>query len=161
MKKIVSKFLLELNTMTLEKRVEVNASEEAIEYLVKKGFDDKLGARPLARIIDDEIKKPLSKMILFGDLLDGGRVEVTEPAEEARFGVMARRAAQRKRGAPALGNMRCRTERAIGPATRGLPGACGQRRTGIKRIKPHACGEIVRLDVGAKTVRGPDAGNRV
>jgi ATP-dependent Clp protease ATP-binding subunit ClpA len=77
MKKIVSKFLLELNTMTLEKRVEVNASEEAIEYLVKKGFDDKLGARPLARIIDDEIKKPLSKMILFGQLLDGGRVEVT------------------------------------------------------------------------------------
>jgi ATP-dependent Clp protease ATP-binding subunit ClpA len=77
MKKIVKKFLLELNTMTIEKRVEVNASEEAIEYLVKKGFDDKLGARPLARIIDDEIKKPLSKMILFGDLLDGGRVEVT------------------------------------------------------------------------------------
>jgi len=55
----------------------VNASEEAIEYLVKKGLDDKLGARPLARIIDDEIKKPLSKMILFGELLDGGRVEVT------------------------------------------------------------------------------------
>jgi len=77
MKKIVSKFLLELNTMTIEKRVEVNASEEAIEYLVKKGFDDKMGARPLARIIDDEIKKPLSKMILFGELLDGGRVEVT------------------------------------------------------------------------------------
>ena len=75
--------------------------------------------------------------------------------------VMARRAAQRKRGAPALGNMRCRTERAIGPATRGLPGACGQRRTGIKRIKPHARGEIVRLDVGAKTARGPDAGNCV
>lgn len=77
MKKIVKKFLLELNTMTLEKRVEVNASEEAIEYLVKKGFDDKLGARPLARIIDDEIKKPLSRMILFGDLQEGGRVEVT------------------------------------------------------------------------------------
>jgi len=77
MKKIVKKFLLELNTMTLEKRVEVNASEEAIEYLVEKGFNDKLGARPLSRIIDNEIKKPLSRMILFGDLTDGGRVEVT------------------------------------------------------------------------------------
>ena len=77
MKKIVKKFLLELNTMTIEKRVEVNASEDAIDYLVKKGFDDKLGARPLARIIDEEIKKPLSKMILFGSLLEGGRVEVT------------------------------------------------------------------------------------
>ena len=76
MKKIVSKFLLELNTMTAEKRVEVNATEKAIDYLIDKGFDDKMGARPLQRIIDDEIKKPLSRMILFGDLLDGGRVEV-------------------------------------------------------------------------------------
>jgi ATP-dependent Clp protease ATP-binding subunit ClpA len=77
MKFIVKKFLLELNTMTIEKRVEVNASEEALEYLIDKGFDPKMGARPLARIIDDEIKKPLSRMILFGDLQEGGRVEVT------------------------------------------------------------------------------------
>lgn len=77
MKSIVKKFLLELNTMTIEKRVEVNASEEALEYLIDKGFDSKMGARPLSRIIDDEIKKPLSRMILFGDLQEGGRVEVT------------------------------------------------------------------------------------
>ena len=77
MEKIVKKFILELNTMTVEKRVEVNATDEAVAYLVKKGFDPKMGARPLQRIIDDEIKKPLSKMILFGDLQDGGRVEVT------------------------------------------------------------------------------------
>jgi ATP-dependent Clp protease ATP-binding subunit ClpA len=76
MKKIVGKFLLELNTMTTEKRVEVNAAEQAIEYLIEKGFDDKMGARPLQRIIDDQIKKPLSRMILFGDLQGGGRVEV-------------------------------------------------------------------------------------
>ena len=76
MKKIVGKFMLELNTMTSEKRVEVNATEKAIEYLIEKGFDDKMGARPLQRMIDDEIKKPLSRMILFGDLQDGGRVEV-------------------------------------------------------------------------------------
>jgi ATP-dependent Clp protease ATP-binding subunit ClpA len=77
MKSIVKKFLLELNTMTVEKRVEVNASEEAIDYMIDKGFDSKMGARPLARIIDDEIKKPLSRMILFGELQEGGRVEVT------------------------------------------------------------------------------------
>ena len=77
MKSIVKKFLLELNTMTVEKRVEVNASEEAIDYLIDKGFDSKMGARPLSRIIDDEIKKPLSRMILFGELQEGGRVEVT------------------------------------------------------------------------------------
>ena len=69
--------MLELNTMTVEKNVEVNANDKAIDYLIEKGFDAKLGARPLARIIDEEIKKPLSRMILFGDLQDGGRVEVT------------------------------------------------------------------------------------
>ena len=43
---------------------------------MKKGFDAKLGARPLQRVIDDEIKKPLSKMMLFGELTSGGMVEV-------------------------------------------------------------------------------------
>ena len=76
MKSIVKKFLLELNTMTIEKDVEVNATDPAIEYLVSKGFDAKLGARPLQRVIDDEIKKPLSKMMLFGELTAGGMVEV-------------------------------------------------------------------------------------
>jgi len=82
MKSIVKKFLLELNTMTVEKHVEVNATEEALDYLIEKGFDSKMGARPLSRIIDDEIKKPLSRMILFGDLQEGGRVEVTVKDEK-------------------------------------------------------------------------------
>ena len=76
MKSIVKKFLLELNTMTIEKDVEVNATDPAIDYLVSKGYDAKLGARPLQRVIDDEIKKPLSKMMLFGELTAGGMVEV-------------------------------------------------------------------------------------
>jgi ATP-dependent Clp protease ATP-binding subunit ClpA len=73
---IVKKFLQELNTMTMEKDVEVNATDPAIEFLMTKGFDAKLGARPLQRVIDDEIKKPLSRMILFGELTEGGMVEV-------------------------------------------------------------------------------------
>tara|TARA_Y100000114_G_C11762134_1_gene330407 strand:- start:2435 stop:4768 length:2334 start_codon:yes stop_codon:yes gene_type:complete len=76
MKSIVGKFLQELNTMTIEKNVEVNANEDAIDFLIKKGFDSKLGARPLQRVIDEDIKKPLSKMILFGELQEGGMVEV-------------------------------------------------------------------------------------
>ena len=60
----------------MEKDVEVNATDSAIEFLMKKGFDAKLGARPLQRVIDDDIKKPLSKMILFGELTEGGMVEV-------------------------------------------------------------------------------------
>jgi len=75
MKAVVNKFLLELNTMTIEKRVEVNASEQAIDYLIEKGFDTKMGARPLARIIDDEIKQPLSRMIL---------LEIYKKAEELK-----------------------------------------------------------------------------
>jgi ATP-dependent Clp protease ATP-binding subunit ClpA len=63
--------------MTMEKDVEVNATDEAIEFLMTKGFDAKLGARPLQRVIDDEIKKPLSKMMLFGELTEGGMVEVS------------------------------------------------------------------------------------
>jgi ATP-dependent Clp protease ATP-binding subunit ClpA len=85
MKKIVKKFILDLNNMTVEKNVEVNSSEEAVEYLIDKGFDDKLGARPLQRIIDNEIKKPLSRMILFGDLQDGGRVEVNVVDKELQI----------------------------------------------------------------------------
>ncbi len=76
MKSIVKKFILELNTMTVEKNVEVNTTDAAVDFLVKKGFDAKLGARPLQRVIDEEIKKPLSKMMLFGELKEGGMIEV-------------------------------------------------------------------------------------
>jgi ATP-dependent Clp protease ATP-binding subunit ClpA len=76
MKSVVKKFLQQLNAMTVEKAVEVNATDQAIDFLIKKGFDSKLGARPLQRVIDNEIKKPLSKMILFGELQEGGMVEV-------------------------------------------------------------------------------------
>ena len=67
---------VEVNTAAKEKNVEVNATDDATEWLIKKGFDAKLGARPLQRVIDEEIKKPLSKMILFGELTEGGMVEV-------------------------------------------------------------------------------------
>ena len=62
--------------MTIEKAVEVNATDPAVDFLITKGFDSKLGARPLQRVIDEEIKKPLSRMILFGELQEGGMVEV-------------------------------------------------------------------------------------
>ena len=76
MKSIVKKFLQELNAMTIEKNVEVNATDQAIEWLIKKGFNSKMGARPLQRLIDEEVKKPLSRMILFGKLQEGGMVEI-------------------------------------------------------------------------------------
>jgi ATP-dependent Clp protease ATP-binding subunit ClpA len=94
MKSVVKKFLQELNTMTIEKNVEVNATDDAIEFLMTKGFDSKLGARPLQRVIDDEIKKPLSKMMLFGELTEGGMVEVGLIDEKLTVNFKAKKKAQ-------------------------------------------------------------------
>jgi ATP-dependent Clp protease ATP-binding subunit ClpA len=73
---IVKKFIDELNTLVKDKNVHVKPSTEAVEYLIEKGFDSKMGARPLQRAIDDMIKKPLSKEILFGKLKNGGVVSI-------------------------------------------------------------------------------------
>jgi ATP-dependent Clp protease ATP-binding subunit ClpA len=76
MAKIVKKFIDELNGLLKDKNVAVKLTAEAAELLIKKGFNRKMGARPLQRTIDDMIKKPLSKEILFGRLVNGGVVEV-------------------------------------------------------------------------------------
>ena len=74
---IVKKFVAELNSLIKDKNIHVKPTADALEYLVKKGFDSKMGARPLQRVIDDMVKKPLSKEILFGKLTNGGVVELT------------------------------------------------------------------------------------
>ena len=74
--KIVKKFIDELNAQIKDKNIFVKPNTDAVELLIKKGFNSKMGARPLARAIDEEIKKPLSKEILFGKLINGGVVEI-------------------------------------------------------------------------------------
>ena len=76
MAKIVKKFVDELNVLLKDKHVHVKLTADAAELLIKKGFNRKMGARPLARTIDEMVKKPLSKEILFGNLTNGGVVEV-------------------------------------------------------------------------------------
>jgi len=76
MLKIVGKFLVELKDMVKDKGVKIEVDSEALDYLVDKGFDPKMGARPLARVIDNEIKRPLSKELLFGNLKSGGSVTI-------------------------------------------------------------------------------------
>ena len=76
MMKIVGKFLLELKNMVKDKNIAISVTDEALDYLVDKGFDPKMGARPLQRVIDKDVKRPLSKEILFGSLKNGGRVTV-------------------------------------------------------------------------------------
>ena len=74
--KIVGKFLLELKTMLDEKNVVCEITDDALDFIVENGFDDKMGARPMHRFIDKEIKRPLSKMLLFGDLRGGGILKI-------------------------------------------------------------------------------------
>ena len=77
MTKIVKKFIDELNALVKDKNIHVKTNADALAYLIEKGFNSKMGARPLQRTIDDLIKKPLSKEILFGKLVNGGVVEVS------------------------------------------------------------------------------------
>ncbi|MGI8640553.1 MAG: ATP-dependent Clp protease ATP-binding subunit ClpA [Pyrinomonadaceae bacterium] len=77
-KLIVDKFIKELNGQLAEKRVLIQLTDAAKEWLSKNGFDTKYGARPMSRLIHDKIKQPLANEILFGKLTDGGSVSVDE-----------------------------------------------------------------------------------
>ena len=85
MMKIVGKFLLELKEQVVAKDISLTLTDEALDALVDKGFDRKMGARPLQRVIDNEIKKPLSKLMLFGDLKNGGSVIIDFRDEEIKL----------------------------------------------------------------------------
>ncbi len=74
---VVDKFLIELEAQLDEKKVSVDVDEEARAWLAERGYDPKMGARPMARVIQENIKKPLAEELLFGKLVNGGRVQVT------------------------------------------------------------------------------------
>ena len=74
--KIVGKFLVELKDQVKDKNIVIKITDEAIDYLVDQGFDAKMGARPLQRVIDKEIKRPLSRALLFGNLKNGGNLTI-------------------------------------------------------------------------------------
>jgi len=73
---VVDKFLMELEGKLAAKNVSIDVDEDAKEWMAKTGYDPKMGARPIARLVDQEIKKPLSHEILFGALEKGGHVQV-------------------------------------------------------------------------------------
>jgi ATP-dependent Clp protease ATP-binding subunit ClpA len=76
MRKIVAKYLVEINDLLLDKQLRVRLAETAVDELVAKGFDTKMGARPLQRKINEEIKVPLSKKILFDAVPSGSSITV-------------------------------------------------------------------------------------
>ncbi len=84
---IVDKFIGELNSQIKEKNTEIVLTDLARDWLADKGYDSKMGARPLARIIDNKIKSPLSRKMLFGELKEGGRVTVSVDKDELVFDI--------------------------------------------------------------------------
>ena len=86
---VVDKFLMELEGKLAAKNVSIDVDEDAKEWMAKTGYDPKMGARPIARLVDQEIKKPLSHEILFGALEKGGHVQVVlkkEKDSESKLG---------------------------------------------------------------------------
>ena len=82
---VVDKFIFELETLLLEKNVTFSLNAEARIWLAENGCDPKMGARPMARLIQDKIKKPLANDLLFGKLEQGGHVHVTVQNKELAF----------------------------------------------------------------------------
>jgi ATP-dependent Clp protease ATP-binding subunit ClpA len=82
MVKIVGKFIDELKAQVKDKGIKIKVDKDAVNWLIEKGFDAKMGARPLQRVIDKEIKRELAKMMLFGDLKNGGWLSVTVDDEK-------------------------------------------------------------------------------
>ena len=85
---IVKKFIDDLNALIKDKNIHVKPNVNAVEYLINKGFDSKMGARPLQRTIDEMIKKPLSREILFGKLANGGIVELVVEDDKLKLNVV-------------------------------------------------------------------------
>ncbi len=84
---VVNKFIFELEQQLLDKKVVLVVEDEARVWLAQRGYDPRLGARPMARIIRDHIKKPLANEILFGKLANGGSVRVQVTGEDLAFAV--------------------------------------------------------------------------
>lgn len=85
MRKIVARDLQELNSQLADRKIRLKFTEAVIDYLVEKGFDPGMGARPLARTIDQVIRVPLSKKILFESLKSGTRIQVDLENDKIRF----------------------------------------------------------------------------
>ena len=85
MGQIVDKFIAELSTQLAERKVKIDLTEAARAYLAKKGYDPLNGARPLGRVIQDEVKRPLTDELLFGKLVSGGTVRVDAADDKVTF----------------------------------------------------------------------------
>ena len=100
--RVVDKFLLQLEGQLAEKKVDVTFTDELRKYLAKKGFDPLMGARPMQRLIQDTIRRALADELLFGRLVDGGRLTVDIDAQGAvKLDIQPVRRSDRPKAEPA------------------------------------------------------------
>ncbi|MCP4660852.1 MAG: ATP-dependent Clp protease ATP-binding subunit ClpA [bacterium] len=92
MERIVEKFITELRGQLVSKKVEIALTDGARKLLAQKGYEPTFGARPLARVLEDAVKRPLTEQLLFGRLVDGGRLTVDAQSDEIvlRYGAEER-----------------------------------------------------------------------
>ncbi|MFI4869994.1 MAG: ATP-dependent Clp protease ATP-binding subunit ClpA, partial [Steroidobacterales bacterium] len=81
--RVVDKLLIEIEAQLEPKGVVLNIEEAARRWIAQKGYDPKMGARPMARVIQEFIKRPLAEELLFGKLVGGGQVRVSVSADES------------------------------------------------------------------------------
>ncbi|MDF2797685.1 MAG: ATP-dependent Clp protease, ATP-binding subunit clpA, partial [Devosia sp.] len=82
-RRVVEKFVLQLEGQLAERGVTINLTSEAADWLAEHGYDERMGARPLGRVIQEHVKKPLADQVLFGELVNGGSVTVAVVGEGA------------------------------------------------------------------------------
>jgi ATP-dependent Clp protease ATP-binding subunit ClpA len=98
-RQVVQKFVMQLEAQLADRHVTIETDDEAADWLAKNGFDELYGARPLARVIQENIKKPLADEILFGRLAKGGHVKVVLKDGKLAFEIEGR---DREPGAPVV-----------------------------------------------------------
>ena len=89
-RKVVEKFVLQLEAQLSERQVNIELSQSAADWLAEKGYDRQMGARPLARVIQEHIKKPLAEEVLFGKLAKGGTVRILLKDDALTFQFLSR-----------------------------------------------------------------------
>ncbi len=89
-RKVVEKFILQLEAQLAERQINIEISAEAADWLAKTGYDQQMGARPLARVIQEHVKKPLAEEVLFGKLTKGGTVRILMKGDKLDLAYLSR-----------------------------------------------------------------------
>ncbi|HOO50218.1 MAG TPA: ATP-dependent Clp protease ATP-binding subunit ClpA [Alphaproteobacteria bacterium] len=97
--RVVDKFVMQLEAQLSDRRVAISLTDKAREILAETGYDPVMGARPLARVVQEKIKKPLAEELLFGDLRNGGSVDVDAKGKELTFKIHPEKKSPSKKSA--------------------------------------------------------------